>query len=239
MKIRIRFSKDGEMRYIGHLDIMRYFQKAFRRTGFDMVFTQGFHPHHILSFASPLGLGLTSEGEYMDVEMNSSGSSQEMIDALNAQMADGIRILSFRRLPDDVKTNAMASLKAARYTADITGDILTAFTAAGPEEALRRFLEHEHIVVTYDTKRSTVELDIRPMIYELTYAEGHFEIFAAAGSSANLRPEMLLDELFKDAGMELTASGAFRDGTLEIRRIDMYTASGDGLISLDAVGTPV
>ena len=236
MKIRIRFSKDGEMRYIGHLDIMRYFQKAFRRTGFDMVFTQGFHPHHILSFASPLGLGLTSEGEYMDVEMNSSAGSQEMIDALNAQMAEGIRILSFKRLPDDVKTNAMASLKAARYQVTLSGDILEEWESADPSASLDRYLAQEHIILTYDTKRSTVEMDIRPMIYELTYSGGTFGIFAASGSSANLRPEVLLDSLFAASGMTQTASGAFREGTLQIRRIDMYTESDGRLISLDEVG---
>ena len=64
MKIRIQFAKYGKMIYIGHLDIMRYFQKALRRADVDLAYTQGYNPHPILSFAAPLGVGITSCGEY-------------------------------------------------------------------------------------------------------------------------------------------------------------------------------
>ena len=58
MKVRVKFSKHGAMRFIGHLDVMRYFQKAIRRAGLPIVFTEGFSPHMVMSFASPLGVGL-------------------------------------------------------------------------------------------------------------------------------------------------------------------------------------
>ena len=67
MKIRVKFSKHGAMKFIGHLDIMRYFQKAIRRAEIPIVFTEGFSPHMVMSFASPLGVGIESEGEYMDI----------------------------------------------------------------------------------------------------------------------------------------------------------------------------
>ncbi|MCR4891540.1 MAG: TIGR03936 family radical SAM-associated protein [Lachnospiraceae bacterium] len=67
--LRIRFSKHGLMKYIGHLDVMRYFQKAVRRAGIDVAFSEGFSPHPIMSFAQPLGVGLESNGEYMDLEI--------------------------------------------------------------------------------------------------------------------------------------------------------------------------
>lgn len=57
------------MRFIGHLDMMRYFQKAFRRSGIDIQYSQGYSPHQLISFAAPLGVGLTSTGEYMDIVM--------------------------------------------------------------------------------------------------------------------------------------------------------------------------
>ena len=58
MKARIKFQKYGYMKFIGHLDVLRYFQKAFRRAGYDSEYTQGFNPHQIMSFAAPLGVGL-------------------------------------------------------------------------------------------------------------------------------------------------------------------------------------
>lgn len=90
MKLRVKFSKHGVLRFIGHLDVMRYFQKAIRRAGIDIAYSAGFSPHQIMSFAAPLGVGLESNGEYMDIEVHSLTSSKEFVDALNAQMVEGI-----------------------------------------------------------------------------------------------------------------------------------------------------
>ena len=69
MKIRIKFRKYGNMKFIGHLDVMRYFQKAIRRADVGIRYSEGFSPHQIMSFAAPLGVGITSEGEYLDIEV--------------------------------------------------------------------------------------------------------------------------------------------------------------------------
>ena len=66
------------MKFIGHLDVMRYFQKAIRSSGFDVSYSQGFNPHQLISFAAPLGVGLTSDGEYMDMQVESSFSLQRL-----------------------------------------------------------------------------------------------------------------------------------------------------------------
>ena len=62
LKIRIRFRKYGVMKFVGHLDIMRYFQKCMRRAGIDIAYSQGFSPHQLMSFAAPLGVGITISG---------------------------------------------------------------------------------------------------------------------------------------------------------------------------------
>ncbi|MBQ7145485.1 MAG: DUF2344 domain-containing protein [Lachnospiraceae bacterium] len=69
MIIRVKFGKEGALRFIGHLDVLRTFQKIFRRADIPMAYSQGFSPHPIMSFALPLGLGLSSEGEYLDAEI--------------------------------------------------------------------------------------------------------------------------------------------------------------------------
>ena len=69
MKIRIKFRKYGTMKFIGHLDVMRYFQKAIRRAEVNIRYSEGFSPHQIMSFAAPLGVGITSKGEYVDIEV--------------------------------------------------------------------------------------------------------------------------------------------------------------------------
>ena len=114
-KIRIKFSKHGPIVFIGHLDIMRYFQKAIRRAEIDISYSGGFSPHQIMSFAAPLGVGLRSNGEYFDIGVDALTTAQQLKDALHAQMVEGIEILSVKKLPDDAG-NAMASVAAAGYT---------------------------------------------------------------------------------------------------------------------------
>ena len=115
MKIRVKFSKHGAMKFIGHLDIMRYFQKAIRRAEIPIVFTEGFSPHMVMSFASPLGVGIESEGEYMDIEIKEPLSTEEAVRRLDAVMSEGMRILDFRQIPEEKASNAMALVAAADY----------------------------------------------------------------------------------------------------------------------------
>ena len=114
LNIRIKFQKSGAMKFIGHLDMMRYFQKAIRRAGIDITYTGGYSPHQVMSFAAPLGVGITSDGEYFDIEVTSTKSSQESLEALNQVMVEGISILEYRRLPDMAKTS-MSLVAAADY----------------------------------------------------------------------------------------------------------------------------
>lgn len=115
MKIRIKFRKQGIMKFIGHLDIMRYFQKAMRRAEIDICYSEGFSPHMIMSFAAPLGVGLTSDGEYLDIEIGQELSSQDAVRRLNAVMAEGIEVISFRKIPEGKASNAMSLVAAADY----------------------------------------------------------------------------------------------------------------------------
>lgn len=102
------------MKFIGHLDIMRYFQKAMRRADIDICYSEGFSPHQIMSFAAPLGVGITSDGEYLDIEVHESKSTKEAMADLNATMVEGVEITGYVKLPDNAKT-AMSLVAAADY----------------------------------------------------------------------------------------------------------------------------
>lgn len=119
MKARIKFRKNGVMKFIGHLDIMRYFQKAIRRAEIPIAFTSGYSPHMIMSFANPLGVGLTSDGEYFDIELTESIASKEVVRRLNEQMVDGMEIVSFVQIPDDKKSKGMSIVAGADYLSSV------------------------------------------------------------------------------------------------------------------------
>lgn len=95
MMVRVKFAKYGPLRFTGHLDVLRFFQKAIRRAGLDVVYTHGFNPHQVMSFAAPLGVGLCSVGEYMDVEIASSDGAEDFKERLQEACPYGIDIRSF------------------------------------------------------------------------------------------------------------------------------------------------
>ena len=90
------------MKFIGHLDIMRYFQKAIRRANIPIAFSGGFSPHMIMSFAQPLGVGVTSDGEYFDIELTEAVNSADAVRRMNeACQIEGIEIVSIRRIAEE------------------------------------------------------------------------------------------------------------------------------------------
>ena len=119
MKVRLKFQKYGAMKFIGHLDVMRYFQKAFRRAGYDSEYTQGFNPHQIMSFAAPLGVGLTSDCEYVDISLNSSEEPEIMVNRINEVMSEGFNVTGFHILSEpeenEKKITAMSLVSSADY----------------------------------------------------------------------------------------------------------------------------
>ena len=171
MRLRIKFRKYGPVRYTGHLDVMRFFQKAIRRAQIDVVYTNGFSPHQVMAFAAPLGVGLTSNGEYMDIEVHSIVSCQDVLERLNAASVPGIEVISVKVLPEGAG-NAMASVAAAAYTVRFREgrEPVTDIRAALPA-----FLARKEILITKETKKGAREVDIRPGIYQLTMEEHSME----------------------------------------------------------------
>ena len=97
MKARIKFTKTGSMRFIGHLDVLRYFQKAMRRADINVSYSKGFSPHQLMSFTSPLGIGLSSDAEYLDVTLEETDAPKVMADRINSVMNDEIRVKEIGR----------------------------------------------------------------------------------------------------------------------------------------------
>ena len=171
LKARIKFRKYGVMKFIGHLDVMRYFQKAMRRADIPIAFTQGFSPHMIMSFAQPLGVGITSDGEYLDIELKEPISSERALKQLNDVMVEGMEVISFVQISEDKKQSGMTITAAADYQVFLlesnkTSDLRLQIPSAW-QKAISGFLGQEQIVVLKKTKRSEKEVDIKPMIYNM------------------------------------------------------------------------
>lgn len=232
MNIRMKFKKHGCMKFIGHLDIMRYFQKAIRRADIDIAYSEGFSPHMIMSFAAPLGVGLTSEGEYVDLQVNSCENSKAAVDALNRVMVEGMEVVSFKRLPETVK-NAMASVAAADYFVKFRDG----YAPEGWETQFEKFLALDAMVITKKTKRSEAEVDLKPMLYECRIENGGIFMQVACGSVNNLKPELVMEAFGKYSGISLEAFA------LEVCRREVYADLGDEehrkLVPLEELGEDI
>lgn len=218
MKIRIKFAKEGTMKFIGHLDVMRYFQKVMRRADVDIRYSEGFSPHQIMSFASPLGVGMESRGEYVDIEVLSTDSSEEMLRRINGAMTEGVEALSYRLLPDTA-ANAMSLVAAADYTLRFR----EGYEPEDPASFIRGltdFLKQEQILVMKKTKKGEKEVNIRPMIYEMEADEEKIFLKIAAGSAANLKPDVLIRAYMESLGETMA------DFALMITRNELYADNG-------------
>lgn len=182
MKVRIKFQKYGAMKFIGHLDLMRYFQKAFRRADLDSEYTQGYNPHQVMSFASPLGLGLTSDGEYMDIGLRSSQSPEIMVKRINEVMTEGFRITSYHILKEpelnEKKVTAMSLVSSSDYIVSLKdgyalGDKINCQNEFC--EAFLKFLNKAEIMINKKTKKSEKLVDIKPMISLVAFHEVEYK----------------------------------------------------------------
>lgn len=220
MKIRIKFRKWGSMKFIGHLDMMRYFQKVMRRADVDIRYSEGFSPHQIMSFAAPLGVGITSDGEYLDIEVHSTKSSEEMIKDLNATMVNGVDIVGYVALPDNAKP-AMSIVAAADYVLSYKEGYEVPFTVEEwKSHVAELFTNQSTFTIMKKTKKSEREVDLKPLVYAFDVIEQDgkpaFYINVSTGSVDNIKPELLLSSIYEKLGLE------YNESAIAIHRKDVY-----------------
>ena len=158
---RLLFEKTGNAVYISHLDLMRLFQRAFKRGGLNLKHTQGFSPRAMVSIALPLSVGVESRCEILDYELvgQEELSFEEIRDRLNATMPAGIRVLEVydsERKPKDL--NHLAVAVGLEYDNGVTDEEM---------DAIRALFARESVVVTKRGKNGPVDQDIIPMIFDL------------------------------------------------------------------------
>lgn len=235
MKVRIKYTKSGSMKFIGHLDVMRYFQKAVKRAGLDIAYSKGFSPHQLMSFAAPLALGVTSDGEYFEAEFNSLMSSEEFIKRLNEQMVEGMRVNDVVLLPDNAK-KAMSIVAASDYIITIHDKDSIEFyqTKTNLLNAAKTLLEKDTIEVFRKTKKQEKIEDIKPGIYQLQMKDDKIYMLLATGSEYNLKPDSVIEAICKEADAE------YNKFDYQIHRIETYMKNENGqLVSLLEGGTHI
>ena len=220
--------------FVGHLDTMRYFQKAIRRANLPVAFSGGYSPHMIMSFAAPLGVGTESLGEYFDLELAETVPTSEITRRLDAVMVEGVHVISTRQVEDGKAGKAMSLVAAADYYVEFR-------PGKEPEiswkDKISDFLAQPEITVMKKTKRSEKEIDIRPFIYKMELQGDKIFMMLASASANYTKPELVTDTFFSWLGIELP------EFAYSIKRLEVYADKGTEeehkFVTLEALGEEV
>ena len=214
---RILFEKTGNAIYISHLDLMRLFQRAFKRAGLNLKHTQGFSPRAMVSIALPLSVGVESRCEVLDYELvDQALSFEEIRDRLNATMPAGIRVLEAYDSPRKPKDLTHLDI-AIRLEYD-NG------VPQGAAEAIRALFAREKVIVTKRGKNGPVDQNIVPMIFDLEVNEisgQELELTArVCAQNPSLNPQLMVNAI----EMELPD---FRPDFTKISRREVIDPNGN------------
>lgn len=135
-KLRLKISKENEVRYISHLDFSRAIERSIRRAGLPAAYSEGFNPHMKLAFASALAVGITSTAEYLDVELSADIAPDEFISRLEQQLPAGIKIGAAQNVPPGMKS-LMSTVNLATY--DVIVPLPDPADLAAAEQSIDRF----------------------------------------------------------------------------------------------------
>lgn len=187
----LKYKRGDEVKYISHLDFIRFMQRVLRRAGIRMEFSSGFNPHPIMSVALPLSVGVTADKELMRIGLLDDFDENELKKIINNSLVDGFEIIDVKKT--EGKEFDFNKINRAEYicccqTQD-TADI-------------NKFLANEKILVMKKSKSGIKEDDIKPHIHSLEIIESDensltLKMCLDAGNNYNLKPDLVLEALKK------------------------------------------
>lgn len=191
MRARITFTKQGALRYTGHLDLHRLWERAMRRANLPLSYSQGFHPQPKISLAAALPLGFSSLGEVLDVRFNEEIPAQKIASRLKDNLPPGIQVTNVESL-DERAPALQTQVLSAAYDVHLTEPV------DGAE--LTRKVGELMMSESLPRERRGKSYDLRPLIEMLSVVtEANGEVWLrmtlSARDGATGRPEEVLNAL--------------------------------------------
>ena len=204
--IRVKYKKEDEMIFISHLDLQRLLQRAFRRAKINLSYSEGFNPHPKMSYGNALALGVESQGEYVDIEIEDDIEVKEFLERINEQLPDGIKFVKGQEI--DPKTPSLSSIIVyGEYIFNI--DLEVPLSKEFVKSRVLNFVKSKEIIITKkNNKGKKVEVDIRPMIrnFDLVSLDDNRVTFVstiATGSKANLNINILIPQILDMLNLDM------------------------------------
>lgn len=196
---RLRFARHEPAIWLGHLDLMRTFERTVRRAGLPVTWSQGFNPRPHLEFALPIGVGLATQDDYVDILMTEPLDEKMLLKRLNSAFPAGLEVLDVKIVPAE-GPSLMSLIAASDYLLQGSG-------LAAASRQLDAVPEGQPWLVEKNSKGKLVTIDIRPLLISQTIvAEDLLLVRVRAGSRDNLRPDLLLKVLVHLGGLDELAA---------------------------------
>ncbi len=209
MRARVKFSKGEEVKYVGHLDLMRTFIRCIKRTCIPVAFSKGFNPRVQISFALPLGVGVTSSSEFFDLEVKERMNVNLFLGEMNSTLPQGLKALEVTYIDEDDKKSLMSLVKEAIYE-------ITVESKFEKERFVDLFYNNE-ITIEKETKRKNEiqEINLKDFLIEppiIEYDEQNnkvensdvkkvvITVHSTAGSVNNMNPSFIIQAIQKHIG---------------------------------------
>jgi radical SAM family uncharacterized protein/radical SAM-linked protein len=214
-RVRIRFRKEGVMKFLSHLELFRCFHRASLRASLPLSYTAGFNPHPRIAFAPPLPVGYVGEREMADLELASPFTLNELIWRMNRALPEGLEVTAARFIPKGVPSlNEDADL--ARFSVDLPSDMISRKERIGKD--LEALLEKEELLVERKKKGVAKPKNVRPFIHEASLLEEgnnlRLDLWLKYTREGSIRPAELMEALFRD--------GTGGPGEFPVRRLGIY-----------------
>ena len=165
-RLRVKFSRGEQVKYITHLDLMRLWERALLRAGIDLAYSEGFSPHARLSLAAPLAVGVTSSGELLDVFLNTRVTPFEFIRRVSEQLPEGIEVHEARDVGLRVPS-LQSEVRWGEYEVELDPSVETERARA----AIERFLAADTLPWEHLREKETRRYDIRSLVQHLWLEE--------------------------------------------------------------------
>ncbi len=227
-RISFKFSRSKPMVYLSHLDLMRLFIRALRRSKLPLAYSEGFNPHPRLNFALPLPLGVTASSEPGEVSFTENVPPEKFLQSMDKQLPDGLQLIDAKELDQGVPSLA-ALVSAALYHAVLKSAASCESETETLQDALKKLLEKEEILAPRAAKKKNKAvkyINVRPFIIgaELENSTGGpavLKLFLKAGSQGGISPVFLLEQLALEVNCE-----AYRANCWNLHRECLYITNG-------------
>ncbi|MDL2236933.1 TIGR03936 family radical SAM-associated protein [Christensenellaceae bacterium OttesenSCG-928-K19] len=219
MRVVLKYMRKGAANYISHLDMQRAFGRAVRRAGIDVVYSQGFNPHILMSFASPLSVGYATNGDYLEMRMQDGADISTVKSDLNAVFTSDIQILDVFEVTGNKKL--MSLNDSAAYSISFT--VENEADCVKIKDTVQKISQSESYIAN---DRRGKPVDIVPLIRQLSVDGSVLYALLKNTNDGALNPAVLAEAVLSEAGVA---------ADYEICRLECYGKIGGGVLPFTAL----